>query len=167
MAEIPILASYNFLHMTTKREPTLLESLIPVIFLILLLVINVGIFGSNALGGSNQIVLILSAGVATIVAMRLGFKWEEVQAGIVRSISSAMTSILILLLIGSLAGTWMLSGVVPAMIYYGIQILNPTIFLVAACIVCAIVSIATGSSWTTAATHPTVNSTAKTIAYNC
>ncbi|WP_420577930.1 Na+/H+ antiporter NhaC [Ekhidna sp.] len=138
--------------MTTKREPTLFESLIPIIFLILLLVINVGIFGSEALGGSNQIVLILSAGVAAIVAIRIGFKWDDIQDGIVKSISSAMASILILLLIGSLAGTWMLSGVVPAMIYYGLQILNPTIFLVAACIVCSIVSIATGSSWTTAAT---------------
>ena len=138
--------------MTTKREPTLIESLIPILFLILLLVVNVGIFGSEALGGSNQIVLILSAGVATIVAIRVGYVWEEIQKGIVKSISSAMASILILLLIGALAGTWMLSGVVPAMIYYGLQILNPTIFLVAACIVCSIVSIATGSSWTTAAT---------------
>ena len=138
--------------MTTKREPTLFESFIPIVFLILILIVNVGIFGSEALGGSNQIVLILSAGVAAIVAFRIGFKWEEIQSGIVKSISSAMASILILLLIGSLAGTWMLSGVVPAMIYYGLQILNPTIFLVAACIVCSIVSIATGSSWTTAAT---------------
>ncbi|WP_420315726.1 Na+/H+ antiporter NhaC [Ekhidna sp.] len=138
--------------MTTKREPTLFESLIPIIFLILLLVINVGIFGSEALGGSNQIVLILSAAVAAIVAFKIGYQWEEIQKGIVKSISSAMASILILLLIGSLAGTWMLSGVVPAMIYYGLQILNPTIFLVAACIVCSIVSIATGSSWTTSAT---------------
>ena len=138
--------------MATKREPTLFESLVPIIFLILLLVVNVGIFGSEALGGSNQIVLILSACVAAIVAIRIGFKWQEIQDGIVKSISSAMASILILLLIGALAGTWMLSGVVPAMIYYGLQILNPTIFLVAACIVCSIVSIATGSSWTTSAT---------------
>lgn len=138
--------------MTQRPQPTLLQSLIPIIFLILLLVVNVGIFGSEALGGSNQIVLILSAGVATIVAIRIGFEWDEIQKGIVQSISSAMASILILLMIGALAGTWMMSGVVPAMIYYGLQVLNPTIFLFAACIVCAIVSIATGSSWTTAAT---------------
>ena len=91
--------------MTTKREPSLVESFIPIIFLILLLVVNVGIFGSEALGGSNQIVLILSAAVAAVVAIRVGFKWEEIQNGIVKSISSAMASILILLLIGSLAGT--------------------------------------------------------------
>ncbi len=138
--------------MTSKREPTLGESLIPIIFLILLLVINVGIFGSESLGGSNQIVLILSGGVASLVAIRTGFQWEEIQNGIVKSISSAMPSMLILLLIGALAGTWMLSGVVPAMVYYGLQILNPTIFLFAACVACAMVSIATGSSWTTAAT---------------
>lgn len=135
-----------------KREPSLFEALIPVIFLIILLSINVGIFGDSALDGSNQIVLILSAAVASIVAARLGYKWNEIQDGIVKSISSAMTSLLILLLIGSLAGTWLLSGIVPAMIYYGLQILNPSIFLFAACIVCAIVSVATGSSWTTAAT---------------
>lgn len=138
--------------MTETRKPTLFQSFIPIIFLVLLLVVNVGIFGSEALGGSNQIVLILSAAVASVVAIRIGYKWEEIRSGIVKSISSAMASILILLMIGSLAGTWMLSGVVPAMIYYGLQILNPTIFLVAACIVCSIVSIATGSSWTTAAT---------------
>ncbi len=138
--------------MTTKREPTLLESFVPIIFLIILLTVNVGIFGDLSLDGSNQIVLILSAAVATLVSLRLGFQWDEIQKGIVKSISSAMASILILLLIGALAGTWLLSGVVPAMIYYGLQILNPTIFLFAACIVCAVVSIATGSSWTTAAT---------------
>ncbi|MEM9896306.1 MAG: Na+/H+ antiporter NhaC [Bacteroidota bacterium] len=138
--------------MTPKREPSLLQSLIPVVFLTILLSVNVAIFGDAALDGSNQIVLILSAGIATIVALRVGYKWHEIQKGIVKSISSAMASILILLLIGSLAGTWLLSGIVPAMIYYGLQILNPTIFLVAACIVCSVVSIATGSSWTTAAT---------------
>ena len=135
-----------------NKAPTLLQALIPIVFLITLLSINVGIFGDASLDGSNQIVLILSAAVATIVALQVGFDWSTLQEGIVRSISSAMGSILILLLIGSLAGTWLLSGIVPAMIYYGLQILNPTIFLFAACIVCAIVSIATGSSWTTAAT---------------
>lgn len=138
--------------MAIKREPTLFEAFIPVIFLIAVLSINVAIFGDTALDGSNQIVLILSAAVAALVAGRLGYKWDELQDGIVRSISSAMTSLLILLLIGSLAGTWLLSGIVPAMIYYGLQILNPSIFLFAACVVCSVVSVATGSSWTTAAT---------------
>jgi NhaC family Na+:H+ antiporter len=138
---------------TRHKEPTILEALFPIAFLIVLLVINIWIFGTDALSGSNQMVLIFSAAVAALMAVyRLKFKWEILQDGIVKSISSAMSSILILLLIGALAGTWMLSGIVPAMIYYGLQILNPTIFLIAACIVCAIVSIATGSSWTTVAT---------------
>lgn len=134
------------------QKPSLFQAFIPIIFLVVALFINVRIFGDAALDGSNQIILILSAGVATLVAFKLGMKWDAIQNGIVKSISSAMASIIILLLIGSLAGTWLLSGIVPAMIYYGLQILNPTIFLVAACIVCSIVSLATGSSWTTAAT---------------
>lgn len=140
--------------MTTKhKEPSILEALLPITFLIVLLVINIWIFGTDALSGSNQMVLIFSAAVAALMAVyRLKYKWETLQDGIVKSISSAMSSILILLLIGALAGTWMLSGIVPAMIYYGLQVLNPTIFLIAACIVCAVVSIATGSSWTTVAT---------------
>ncbi len=139
--------------MTYKyNKPTLFQAFIPIIFLIVALFINVRVFGDAALDGSNQIVLMLSAAIATLVAIKIGFKWKELRAGIVKSISSAMASMIILLLIGSLAGTWLLSGIVPAMIYYGLQILNPTIFLFAACVVCAIVSVATGSSWTTAAT---------------
>ena len=136
-----------------QRTPSLLEALIPIAFLIVLLVININIFGTDGLAGSNQMVLVISSALAALVAVfRLKIKWEALQDGIVKSISAAMSSILILLLIGSLAGTWMISGIVPAMIYYGLQILNPTIFLIAACIVSAIVSIATGSSWTTVAT---------------
>lgn len=135
-----------------KREASLLEAFVPIVFLIVFLSINVSIFGDDALSGSNQIVLILSAMVAAIMAARLGYKWDEIQKSIIKSIASAMGSILILLMIGSLAGSWLISGIVPAMIYYGLQILNPTIFLFAACVVCAIVSMATGSSWTTAAT---------------
>ena len=139
--------------MTYKyNKPTIFQALIPITFLVVALFINVRIFGSDALEGSNQVVLIVSAGVAALVGLKIGYKWEELQQGIVKSISSAMASIIILILIGGLAGTWLLSGIVPAMIYYGLQILNPTIFLFAACIVCSIVSVATGSSWTTAAT---------------
>jgi Na+:H+ antiporter, NhaC family len=134
------------------RKPTLGESIIPISFLIVLLSFNVYIFGDEALSGSNQIVLILSTAVASLVALRTGITWKQLREGMVNSISSAMSSMLILLVIGSLAGTWLLSGIVPAMIYYGLQILNPTIFLFAACIICAIVSIATGSSWSTVAT---------------
>ena len=138
--------------MPQSKDPTIVQAFIPVVFLVIFISINVFIFGDSALDGSNQIILILSAAVAAIVAGQNGYKWLDLRAGIVKSISSAMSSMLILLMIGALTGTWLLSGVVPAMIYYGLQILNPNIFLFAACIVCIIVSMATGSSWTTAAT---------------
>jgi NhaC family Na+:H+ antiporter len=135
------------------HSPKVFDALIPLVFLIVLLVINIQVFGTDGLSGSSQIVLILSAFVASLVAIfRLGFTWETLQEGVIKSISAAMPSILILFLIGALAGTWLLSGIVPAMIYYGLQILSPEIFLVAACVVCAVVSVATGSSWTTVAT---------------
>ena len=135
------------------KVATVWDALIPLIFLIVLLVINIQVFGTDGLSGSNQIVLILSAGVAALVAIfRLGYSWETLQDGIVKSIGSAMSSILILFLIGALAGTWLLSGIVPAMIYYGLKVLSAEIFLVAACIIAAVVSVATGSSWTTVAT---------------
>ena len=134
------------------RTPTFFESIFPILFLIIFLSINVFIFKDSSLDGSNQIVLIVSASVASAIALNIGFKWSELQKGIVNSISSAIPSILILFLVGSLAGSWMLSGIVPAMIYYGIQLLNPKIFLIASCLICIIVSVATGSSWTTSAT---------------
>ena len=135
-----------------KPLPSFFESLIPIAFLISLLALNVILFGDDTLGGPNQIVLLLAAGVASLIAKRHGNNWKAIRSGMVRSISSAMPSILILLLIGSLAGTWLLSGVVPALIYYGLKIINPTFFLFAAVIVSAIVSVATGSSWSTIAT---------------
>lgn len=139
--------------MTTRQKPTLTHAFIPILFLIVALFYNVFfVFGDDALSGSNQIILLLAAGVAAIVGVKLGYTWFELRSGAVESISSAMSSILILLLIGSLAGTWLLSGVVPAMIYYGLQILSPSIFLAAALIISAIVSVATGSSWSTIAT---------------
>ena len=134
------------------RKPTLAEALIPITFLIILLSINVTVFGDEALEGSNQMVLILSASVAGVLAIRMGVTWRALQKGILHSINSAMSSILILLLIGALAGSWMISGIVPAMIFYGLKILNPTILLFASCVICAAVSMATGSSWTTIAT---------------
>jgi Na+:H+ antiporter, NhaC family len=135
----------------TKTIPFAI-ALIPVLVLISLLTMNVIIFGDDALFGSNQIVLIFSAAIAAILAMQYGSTWHELQDGIVSSIRIAIPAILILLMVGALAGSWLLSGVVPTMIYYGLFILSPGIFLVAAAIISAIVSVATGSSWTTSAT---------------
>ena len=136
----------------TPRQASLLQAFIPVTILVAMLGTNVYLFGSGSLDGSNQIALLLSASIAGVMAIRLGINWQAVLKAMVKSISSAMSSILILLLIGALAGTWLISGIIPVMIYYGLQILNPTIFLVAACVICALVSLATGSSWSTVAT---------------
>ena len=138
--------------MSKIKSPTTFQALVPIIFLVILLSINVSIFGDDSLSGSIQIVLILSSAVASIIAFNLGFSWLDIQKGIIKSINSSLPSILILFLVGSLAGSWLLSGVVPAFIYYGIQILNAKIFLFAACVICIVVSMATGSSWTTSAT---------------
>ncbi|MBL4670186.1 MAG: Na+/H+ antiporter NhaC [Flavobacteriales bacterium] len=139
--------------MGTIKKPSLLQSFIPILVLVGLLIVNVLlVYGDDALGGANQMALLFASAVAVIIAFVNGYSWEETLRGITSSITSALPALIILLLIGALAGTWMLSGVVPAMIYYGLDILNPTIFLFATCLICSIVSIATGSSWTTVAT---------------
>ena len=137
---------------TVKREPGLGQALLPVLVLIGLLASSVYLFGDGASSGANQIALLLAAGVATVIGMRNGWTWREVERGIVHGISLAMGAILILLVVGSVIGSWILAGVVPTMIYYGLQILTPAVFLAAACVICSLVSIATGSSWTTAGT---------------
>jgi NhaC family Na+:H+ antiporter len=137
---------------SNKKKPSFIISLLPIIVLVGLLFLNVKIYGEDATYGSNQIALIIATGIAAIIGLRLGFNWKKLEKGIVKSIKSALPAILILLLIGALAGTWMISGVVPTMIYYGLEIIHPSIFLVAACIVSAIVAMATGSSWSTIAT---------------
>ena len=135
-----------------QKKVSLYVSLIPVVVLIVLLSLNVWLFGDNTTSGSNQLSLLIAAAVAAVLGGFYGVKWKDMLNGAVKSISSAMGALIILLLIGSLAGTWMLSGIVPSMIFYGLEILNPTIFLFATCIVCAVVSLATGSSWSTIAT---------------
>lgn len=128
-------------------------ALIPVGFLILALTVNViFVFKDDALSGSNQFILLISGAVAAMVGVLNGFGWKDIIAGIEKSVTSTTNALLILLMIGSLAGAWLISGVVPAMIYYGLQILNPQIFLPAAAIICALISLATGSSWSTTAT---------------
>src|SRR6056297_56434 len=134
-----------------KREASLFAALFPILLLIALLTFNV-LFFDDTLSGANQIALMLAASVAGLIAHRLGFRWAKIRDKIVTTIGSAMPSILILLLIGSLAGTWMISGVVPAMIYYWLDIISPKLFLFTAVVVSALVSVATGSSWSTIAT---------------
>jgi Na+:H+ antiporter, NhaC family len=133
------------------REARLIEAILPLILLTGLLSANVFLF-EDTLAGSNQMALILASTLAGLLAFRTGLAWIDIERKIVETIKSAMPSMLILLMIGSLAGSWMISGVVPAMIYYGLDIISPRMFLFTAVMVSAIVSVATGSSWSTVAT---------------
>lgn len=137
--------------MTDKKTPYFF-ALLPILILIILLAYNVFLYGDNSLGGANQLALLFAAAAASIVGIQFGAKWKTILNGISNSISSTTPAIIILLLIGALSGTWLLSGIVPAMIYYGLQILSPEFFLFATAIITAIVSLATGSSWSTIAT---------------
>ena len=140
--------------MSTQQpsRPGLYQSLLPILFLIVLLSFAVYFFGEGASYGPNQIALILAAAVGVLLGIRNGHTWKELEEGMVKGISLASGAILILLVVGSLIGTWILAGIVPAFIYWGLQILSPTFFFVSACAICALISFATGSSWTTVST---------------
>lgn len=136
-----------------NKELSIWESLIPIIALVIMLFFNVYyIYGDEAISGSNQFVLLMGAAVAAIVGFYNKVTYKQMMEEVAKNIKSTSSALIILLLVGSLAGTWLISGIIPTMIYYGLQILNPTIFLAACVIICAIISIATGSSWTTSAT---------------
>lgn len=135
-----------------NKELNIWEALFPVFALVAMLAYNVFVFGDDALSGSNQFVLLLGGAVAAFVGFRNKVSYKVMIEEVAENIKSTAGAILILLMVGALAGTWLISGVIPAMIYYGLQVLNPTIFLAACLIICAVISIATGSSWTTSAT---------------
>jgi Na+:H+ antiporter, NhaC family len=137
---------------STGRTPSLAVSLIPVAVLIGLLAASVALFGDASSGGPSQIALILAAGVGIVIGVLHGHRWPALERGIVEGISLSMGAVLILLVVGSLIGSWILAGIVPTMIYYGLQLLTPAIFFPSACALCCLVSLATGSSWTTAGT---------------
>jgi len=135
-----------------NRELNIWEAMIPIIALVAMLAFNVYMFGDDALSGSNQFILLLGAAVAAIVGLLNKTSFETMMDEVAQNVKSTAGAILILLLVGALAGTWLVSGIIPTMIYYGLQILNPSIFLAACVVICAIISVATGSSWTTSAT---------------
>ena len=128
-------------------------ALIPLAVLIALQVVVIREFGSDALDGASQTALLLSAGVAVAIGM-IGYRvpWRSIDRAMSDNVKTIGSAILILFLIGAVSGSWMMSGVVPTMIYYGMKIVSPSVFLFVACLVCALVSIVTGSSWTTVAT---------------
>src|SRR5690606_31023885 len=111
--------------MTSPKSPSLLDSVIPVVSLILLLALSVYLFGSDAASGPTQIVLIAGAAIAAIIAVRNGHVWADLQSAMIAGIGTAMGAILILLAVGALIGTWLMSGTVPTLIYYGLELLNP------------------------------------------
>ena len=135
-----------------KKELSLGVALLPIIILVLLLSYNVLIYGDDALGGSNQFILLIGGAIAGIIGFFYKVKYDTMLEKIAENLQSVTGALLILLFVGALAGTWLISGIIPAMIYYGLQILHPSIFLPACIIICAIISLATGSSWTTSAT---------------
>lgn len=136
-----------------NKELNIWEAIIPVLALVGMLFYNVFfVYGDDALSGSNQFILLLGAAVAAIVGFYNKVSFEQMLDEVAENIKSTAGAILILLMVGALAGTWLISGIIPSMIYYGLQILNPTIFLAACVVICAIISVATGSSWTTSAT---------------
>ncbi len=135
------------------KELSIYGALVPVFALIIMLFYNVFfVFGDDALSGSNQFILILGAAVAAIVGFLNKTSYHKMLEEVSENLKSTSGALLILLMVGALSGTWLVSGIIPTMIYYGLQLLNPTFFLVASVLICAIISIATGSSWTTSAT---------------
>lgn len=136
-----------------SEKPSWAVSMIPFIVLIATLSVVIKLFGSDALNGGSQVALLLSSGVVVAISMIFyRIPWKDFESAIVENISSVGSAIIILFLIGAVAGSWMVSGVVPTMIYYGMKVIFPSIFLLACCVICALVSLMTGSSWTTIAT---------------
>ncbi len=133
--------------------PSPFVSLLPIFALIVMLYFTIYTFGSDALEGGSQVSLLTATAICVGIGMA-GYKirWKDFELAIVNNISSVATSIIILLIIGALSGIWMISGVVPTLIYYGVKLIHPDFFLATTCIICAIVSVMTGSSWTTIAT---------------
>lgn len=139
--------------MKNEQLPSPFLAFVPIIVLVAMLAVTIYLFGSDALGGGSQICLLTASSICVLIGM-LGYKrkWKHFEKAIVLNISEVASAILILLIIGALSGAWMVSGVVPTLIYYGIQIIHPSFFLVCTCVICSIVSMMTGSSWTTIAT---------------
>ena len=135
-----------------KKLPSLFDALIPIFALVLMLAAAVYLYSSDSSYGANQIALIMAACIALVIGVKNGYSWKEMEAGIVKSVGVATGALLILFAVGSLIGTWILAGTVPTMIYYGMLVLNPEYFYAASCLLCAVVALSIGSSWTVAGT---------------
>jgi NhaC family Na+:H+ antiporter len=136
-----------------KKTPSPIVSALPIALLIGMLFITIRTFGSDALGGASQVALLTTSAFCVLIGMVLyGIKWKTFEDGITKNIAGVGPAIIMLLIIGSLSAAWMVSGVVPTLIYYGIQVIHPSIFLASTCIISALIAVITGSSWTTIAT---------------
>ena len=136
----------------TPREPGLIASIVPLLALMVMLALSVHLYGADSSYGANQIALLLAGGLAAIVGIRNGWHWDDIQEAIVHGVGLATGAIFILLAVGALVGTWIMAGTVPTLIDYGLRLLEPAWFYPAACLICAIVALAIGSSWTVAGT---------------
>ena len=132
---------------------TAVISLVPVLVLVTLLAVHIGIYGSDSIFGASQVALLAASGICVLLAS-IFFKtpWKQFDEAIRGNFADVAGATLILFLIGAVSGTWTMSGVVPAFIYYGVKIISPKMFLLSACVICAVISVMTGSSWTTIAT---------------
>ena len=136
-----------------KHLPPPLVAIIPIGVLIGLLGIVISLFGSDALSGGSQVALLMGLAVCVFISMVFyRVPWQAFEQQIAKTLGGVAVTILILLAVGMLAGSWMVSGIVPTLIYYGVQLLSPQLFLLCACVICALVSLLSGSSWTTIAT---------------
>ena len=135
------------------KLPSPLVAFVPIVIMVVLLYFAISTFGSDALNGASQIVLLVVSAICVLIGM-LFYKveWQEFENDIVRNIKGVASALIILLIIGALGGSWMVSGVVPTLISYGMHIIHPKFFLASACLICVLVSVMTGSSWTTIAT---------------
>jgi Na+:H+ antiporter, NhaC family len=137
---------------SSSEAPSLAEALVPVVVLVGLLGLSFRLFGDAAAAGPNQIALLFCVLVATFVAWRRGHSIEALREAATTSVTTGLSSIFILLAVGALIGTWAMSGTLVAMVYYGLQLLNPHYFYMTACLLCAVIAFSIGSSWTVAGT---------------
>ena len=136
-----------------KKAPSPLVSLLPIVVLVILLFATIRVFGSDALNGGSQVSLLTTTAICILIGMAFyKIPWKDYELAITNNVAGVTTAIIILLIIGALSGIWMISGVVPTLIYYGMQIIHPSFFLTSTCIICVLISVMTGSSWTRSST---------------
>ena len=132
------------------REPSVVDAVVPLVALVVLIGGSLALFGLDALDGPIQVALVLCAMIAALVLLKNGHRWEDIQAAGRRAVSSVTSAVFILLAVGALIGTWNLSGTIPTLVYYGIQVLSPTWYYAASALICGVIAMSIGSSWTTA-----------------